>query len=139
MLAVLVALAAPTIGSAAGKKFQGVFATGGTNTFTLKKTKNGKKIFNYEWVGFALVCDGGPRTSSNGISFKIAVRKHKFEAVASPSDPKQAKLSIAGKFTSKTTAKGTMRLQGTKVPVDQGGKDRCDSGKVAWNAERLSG
>ncbi len=140
-LAVAVALLAPSSVSAAGKKFQGEFATGGTNSFTLKKAKNGKKVFNYEWVGFSLACDGGPETSSNGLTFKVAVKKKKFEAVATPNEaaPEKAKLTLSGKFTGKNTAEGTMRIKGSKVPLDGGGRDNCDSGKVAWTASRLTG
>jgi hypothetical protein len=137
VLAVAVALLAPASAGAAGKKFQGAFANGGTNSFTLKKTKHGKKVFNFEWVGFSLACDGGPATSSDGLTFSVRVRNQKFEAVATPGDPKKAKLTLAGKFTSKVTAEGTMRIEGSRVPLDGGGRDRCDSGKVAWTAERL--
>ncbi len=136
-MAVAFALVGATPAGAAGKKYEGAFASGGTNSFTLKKTKNGKKVFNYEWVGFSLSCEGGPRTSSNGLSFSVRVEDREFEAIASPSTPQKAKLTIRGKFVGRSSAEGTMRIEGSRVPVDGGGRDRCDSGKVAWTADRI--
>lgn len=139
VLAVVFALGAPSAVGAAKKKYEGAFAAGGTNSFTLKKTNRGKRVFNYEWDGFLLACDGGPETSSNGLNFSVNVKRKKFETVATPSTLEKAKLTIKGKFTGRSKAEGMMRLQGTRVPVDSGGKDSCDSGKVAWNASRVTG
>ena len=136
LLATAIALVTATPASAGGKRYEGAFATGGTNSFTLKKTRNGKKVFNYQWDGFSLSCDGGPRTSSNGLSFAVRVQNRKFEAVASPSTTDRARLSIKGRFVGRSSAEGTMRMEGSRVPVDGGGKDRCDSGKVPWIAQR---
>ena len=133
----LCALAAPTFAGAAGKKYEGAFETGGTNSFTLKKTNNGKKVMNYDWALFSLDCDGGPKTSTNGLSFGVKVKNDKFEAVATPSTADKVKLTLKGEFTDGSSAEGTMRIEGSKVPVDGGGKDSCDSGKVAWTAEKL--
>jgi len=132
-----VALVAPATVGAAGKKYQGLFEAGGTNSFTLKKTDNGKKVVNYEWVSFPLSCDGGPATSTNGLSFGVRVRNDKFEATATPSSEEKSKLTLKGEFVGANSAKGTMRIEGSKVPVDGGGRDRCDSGKVAWTASKL--
>jgi hypothetical protein len=131
------ALTAPAFAGVAGKTYEGAFENGGTNSFTLKKTNNGKKVMKYEWALFSMDCDGGPQTSTNGLSFGVKVKNDKFEAVATPSTADKVKLTLKGEFTGGGSAEGTMRIEGSKVPVDGGGKDSCDSGKVLWTAEKV--
>jgi hypothetical protein len=138
VLIVAIALAAPSaVGAAGKKKYEGVFEAGGTNSFTLKKTNNGKKVMNYEWASFPLACDGGPQTSTNGLNFGVKVKKGEFEAVATPSTAEKVKLTLKGEFTGPTSAEGTMRIAGSRVPVDGGGKDSCDSSKIRWTAAKV--
>ena len=134
---VAVALAAPTaVGAGQGKtKYLGQFESSGDLSFVVKKTKNGKKVFNYKWEGFPLDCRGTPETSSSNLTFSVKVKNKKFEtqAVDDQQNP-GALLKLKGELNGKTEANGTMSIEGKNVPVDSGGRKKCDSGKVGWTA-----
>lgn len=134
VLSAALMLSAPAaVGAGKKKAFAGSFKPAGTLQFDLKKTKKGKRVVNFEWDAFPLECDGGPKTSSGNLTFKVKVKKKEFSATAVPNaDPKAAKLSLKGEFKGKRNAEGTMRLRGDKVPTDTT-PDRCDS-KHPWKA-----
>jgi len=106
-------------------------------SFELKKSRNGKTVVKYTWEDFPLLCDSGPKTSSDFLAFGQKVRRGKFDAVAvdNQSNP-GARLKLEGKLKGPRNAEGTLRIEGKRVPLDGGGKDRCDSGKVAWTAQK---
>ena len=134
-----VALAAP--GSAgAGQdrtKYVGAFEPTGSVSFVVKKTNNGKKVFNFEWAGFPLDCRGTPETSSDGLTFAVPVKQGEFKTSAADTDNRgnvDALLKLGGEFASRTSASGTMRIEGKEVRIDGGGRKNCDSGRVDWVA-----
>jgi hypothetical protein len=132
-----VALAVPgSAGAGQGKsKYTGGFVPTGDLSFVVKKAKNGKKVFNFKWAEFPLDCQGTPETSSNKLSFSVRVKDKKFSAQAVDNqDNPGALLKLKGQFTGKTLADGTMSIEGKKVPVDSGGRKKCDSGQVSWSA-----
>jgi hypothetical protein len=137
-----VALAAP--GSAGAgqdkKKYVGGFEPTGDMSFVLKKANNGKKIFNFKWVGFPLDCRGTPETSSSKLLFAVEVENREFKtrAVDDENDP-GALLKLKGELKGMTLAEGTMSIEGKNVPVDGGGRKKCDSGILDWTASTLAG
>jgi hypothetical protein len=137
-----VALSVPgSAGAGQGKtKYFGAFQPTGELSFVLKKANNGKKIFNFKWAGFPLDCQGTPRTSSDKLSFAVRVKDRQFQtrAVDDENDP-GALLKLKGELRGKTLADGTMSIEGNKVPVDDGGRRKCDSGTVSWTASTLTG
>lgn len=131
-----IALGAPTAG-AAGKSYDGTFEPGGTLAFKLEKTKTGKKIFNYRFKSFPLQCSGGPNTTSGNLTFAVRVKNNKFSTVAvAGNDPQNpaAKLSLAGTLKPNGNAKGTMKIEGSKVDVDSGRRSACSSPRTDWSA-----
>ena len=135
--AIAVALSAPTaVGAGQGKtKYFGEFVPAGDLSFVVKKTENGKRVFNYKWAGFPLDCRGTPETSSSNLNFSVKVENKRFEtqAVDDQQDP-GALLKLKGELNGQSSANGTMSIEGRNVPVDSGGKKKCDSGKVDWTA-----
>ncbi len=135
-----VALTVPgSAGAGQGKaKYFGGFEGTGDLSFVVKKSKNGKKVFNFKWVGFPLDCQGAPETSSNKLSFSVKIEKNKFRTQAVDNQDKPgALLKLKGKLKGKSLANGSMRIEGKRVPVDSGGTAKCDSGKVGWTASTL--
>ena len=127
---------APAIADAGGRSYDGTFETGGELHFKVVKSDNGKKVINYRFERFALNCEGGPNTTTDGLSFSVRVRDNKFStrAVLGNPDNPRATLNLQGKLLP-NGAEGTMKIEGRKVPTDTGpNSDACSSPKTAWTA-----
>lgn len=138
-----VALAAPgSAGAGQGKKkYSGVFESGGTMSFVVKKTASGKKVFNFNWQNFPLNCNGTLETSSDGLSFAVRVKDQQFRTRAADVDAQgnvDALLRLKGQLEGRVKASGTMSIEGRDVRVDGGGRKKCDSGRVNWEATTLA-
>jgi len=137
-----VALAVPGSAGAGQEKtkYLGSFEPTGDMSFVLKKANNGKKIFNFKWVGFPLDCRGTPETSSSRLLFAVEVENKEFKtrAVDNEDNP-GALLKLKGELQGRTLADGTMSIEGRNVPVDGGGRKKCDSGTLDWSASTLAG
>lgn len=136
--AISVALAAPTaVGAGRTSKYTGDFAVTGTMSFQLKKSRDGKFVFKYSWDDFPLLCESGLQTSSSFIENRQNVKDRRFKATAvdNQSNP-GARLSLRGKLVGPRRAEGTLRIRGDRVPIDSGGKDQCESGRVEWTARK---
>ena len=131
--AIVVALVAPATVGAAAKVYVGEFETSGEVQFKVKKTNDGKKIKEFDWFQFPLDCQGTPNTSTNGLSFAPKVKNNKFEAVGiADSNGLDAKLKVTGTLKGSGQAKGTLEIDGKKVPVDnEPSPDKCSSSKTA--------
>ena len=132
----VVGLVAPTTVGAATKSYNGTFEPGGTLSFKVKNTNNGKKVKAFTFVGFPVQCNSGPETTSGNLSFAPKVKDKKFEADAilgNPSNP-QARLTLLGKLKGGGEAEGTMKVKGSKVPIDPSGSGNCSSPKTDWTA-----
>ena len=142
-LAALTALAVTAVAApsaqAAERKYEGAFVPSGTLSFVVKKSGDGKKVVNYRWDDFPLDCRGGDEKSSSFLEFSIRVRRGKFSTVAvdNPDNP-GARLQLEGRLIGRNNAKGTMRLEGRRVPVDGPGRENCDSGRLNWTAARVA-
>ena len=137
MFAVVGAVAfAPSIASAGGRSYDGSFATGGELHFKVVKSKDGKKVINYRFEGFALRCEEGPNTTTDSLNFSVRVKDNEFgtRAILGNPDNPQATLRLKGKLLP-NGAKGTMKIEGRKVPTDTGpNSDACTSPRTAWTA-----
>lgn len=133
---IVVALIAPATVGAATKVYVGQFETSGEVQFKVVKTNNGKKIKDFNWFQFPLNCEGDPNTSTNGLSFAPKVQNSKFEAVAIADDNGlDAKLKVTGTLKGSGKARGTLEIDGRKVPVDNDpSPDKCSSPKTSWTA-----
>jgi hypothetical protein len=133
-----VALLAPATVDAATKNYGGGFDPSGNLEFKLEKTKHSKKVKGFKFFALPVQCDSGPNTVSGKITFAIKVKRKKFEAVATSDNPdSEAKLSLYGKFTGGGNAKGTLKVKGENVNVDnpvRRGSDTCASPKTNWTA-----
>jgi hypothetical protein len=133
---IVVALVAPATVGAAAKVYVGEFETSGEVQFKVKKTDHGKKIKEFDWFEFPLNCQGTPKTSTNGLSFAPKVRNNRFEAVATAiGDGLDAKLKVTGTLKGSGKAKGTLEIDGDKVPVNEApSPDKCSSPRTSWTA-----
>lgn len=137
VIVLAITLFTPQALGAAKRSYAGEFATSGTLAFDVKKSKRGKKVVEFRFKRFPLDCERGPNTVSGGLTFAVDVKRRKFETVAleNPDNPK-AKLKLDGRLQGRTAAKGSMSVEGRKVLVTQGKRDRCSSGDVPWTATR---
>jgi len=127
---------APAIANAGGRSYDGTFETGGELHFKVVKSEDGKKVINFRFERFALICEGGPNTITDGLSFSVRVKDNKFDTRAISGDPDNPKatLNLQGKLLP-NGAEGTMKIEGRKVPTDTGpNTDRCFSPKTGWTA-----
>lgn len=130
-------LVAPAAVGAASKTYQGTFDPGGQLQFKLKPTNHGKKVVKYTFLGFPVQCDGGPETTSGFFTFGVKVKNKKFEAQAQSTNPgSESKVVLTGKFKRGGKAKGTMKVSGEHVGIDDppGTRDNCTSPKTDWTA-----
>ncbi len=104
----VVGLVAPTTVGAATKSYNGTFEPGGTLSFKVKNTNNGKKVKAFTFVGFPVQCNSGPETTSGNLSFAPKVKDKKFEADAilgNPSNP-QARLTLVWEAQGRRRGRG---------------------------------
>ncbi len=134
----IAALSMPAAVDAATKNYGGGFDPSGNLEFKLEKTNHGKKIKGFKFFALPIQCDSGPNTVSGKITFDIKVEDNKFEAVAKSDNPdSEAKLILDGKLKGGGNAKGTLKVKGDNVNVDnpvKRGSDSCASPKTEWTA-----
>ena len=132
----VVGLVAPTTVGAATKSYNGTFEPGGTLSFKVKNTNNGKKVKAFTFLGFPVQCNSGSETTSGNLSFAPKVENKKFEAhaILGNSNNPLAKLTLVGKLKGGGQAEGTMKVSGTNVPIDPSGSGNCSSPKTDWTA-----
>jgi hypothetical protein len=139
---VLVAgLTAPIALAGQNKDFEGTIENGGTLSFKLKKTDNGKKVVKFTFIGMPADCKSGLESVSGEITFAIKVKSNKFDAKAVSGNPNNpnATLKVTGKID-KSNAEGTLRVSGPNVLVDPGQdgvRRECDTGKENWLAGKV--
>lgn len=137
-IAVCAALLLPSAALAKKKDYLGAVQPSGEIAMTLKKSKSGKKsILNLDWDQVPVTCKGGTqKTSSGAFTFKVPVKQNEFTGrgvLGNPNNP-DARAVIKGKIKTAKKIKGNIRLDGKKLPVDQGGTDNCDSERLRWKA-----
>jgi hypothetical protein len=120
--------------------YRGTFEPSGVVRFDLKKTANGKSVVNFKWARLPLDCENGPETTGSRLLFEVQVERRQFfaSAVDDPDNP-GARLELEGELVGTDRAKGTLRIRGRRVPVDQGPRQNCDSGVLSWSARTQPG
>jgi hypothetical protein len=134
-LACLLCMAAPA--TAGTTKYTGDVDPSGRIAFKLVKESGKQKVDKLKWAKLPVRCDGKKETTSNGLGFKVRATGGEFHATAilgDASDP-DAKAEISGQITGKA-ATGTIKVSGTKLPLDGGLTGECRSGKLDWSAAR---
>ena len=145
--ALAIACAIPAIAGGATSSYHGRFDPSGTLKFKRAKKKHTPPaVGGFSFTKFPLAsCDNGANTESSSLNFSVLVKHRKFHAkgVVTPphSNIPDSTLILKGKFSrNHHKAHGTMRIFGSKVPVDDqtnGSTDNCDSGTLDWTAHRF--
>jgi hypothetical protein len=144
--ALAIACAIPAIAGGSTSSYHGRFDPSGTLKFKRAKKKHTPPAAaGFSFTKFPLAsCDNGANTETSSLNFSVLVKHRKFHAKGvigdDPTHP-DSELILKGKFSrNHHKAHGTMRIFGSKVPVDDqtnGSTDNCDSGTLDWTAHRI--
>ena len=140
-LTVAVGLVAPANAGTQTKDYNGTFEPGGTLSFTVKPTDNGKKVVKFKFFNFPVQCTTGPETTSGNLKFAIKVENKAFEARAQSTSPgAESKLALTGKLKGGGQAVGTLKVKGENVLINDPPDTRedCSSPHTDWTASTVN-
>jgi hypothetical protein len=131
-----VAMLAPAVADASKKQYAGSIEPSGEISFTLRKQNGKLDVLKLAWTNLPVDCNGEPNTTSGKLSFAVPVKDHKFKARAVLGDPQspEARAVIKGELKGKRHAEGTIEVNGSHLPTDDGGSGNCESGRLDWSA-----
>jgi hypothetical protein len=108
---------------------------------------DGQKMRWYTWHFYRvpLKCESGPAVARWSVkgrqgAFNKYADRTPFGGVHALINPKNRRIlyreHVAGKQVGPNEIKGLMRVDGAKVPLRRGGRDKCDSGRLHWRVRR---
>lgn len=141
LLALAIGLVTEANAGTRTKDYNGTFEPGGTLSFTVKPTDNGKKVVKFKFFLFPVQCDSGMNTTTGRITFGMKVRNKEFHARA-VNDAGTSELAVEGRLKGGGEAQGTLKVKGSGVNVDhpppRRGTDSCSSPKTDWTASTVN-
>lgn len=110
-------------------RYTGPIQPSGTLRFVLTEKSDILRLRKgFSFSKLPLVCLRRKETTSGSLTFPVNVHHKQFKAVAK-SHSGSSSLVMKGAFKHHFhKAKGTIRIEGKKVPLDSGGTGKCDSG-----------
>ena len=131
-VALSLALAGPV--AAKTKSYAGIVEGGGTVDFKAKKKHGKKSVKDFTFREVPIDCAGGPNTASGHVTFKMKLQQKQFSGSAESDSG--GKLKVEGTVR-KSNSNGTIRVFGSVPLDDETTGSECDSGTVAWTADRV--
>ncbi len=117
-------------------QFSGPIKPSGTLSFKLTQKQDFTRLRNgFRFEALPLSCTGGKETTSGHLTFPVNVKRRHFVATAKARHG-AASLVMKGKFKPGfKLARGTIEIQGKRVPLDSGGNGKCHSGLRHFKVE----
>lgn len=143
VIAAMAVTAGAALGAASWSMAGPVTPSGTVDLEVTAHTKHGQRVRRYavSFTDIPLECDDGPATfdiPTNGITVSASPEGDGFGLGMSVL-ARHHKVLRAWRFDAtvvpRESAEGIVRVHGTKVPIGEGERDRCDSGKLNWTAE----
>ena len=137
-IAACLAMLVPTVADASKRDYAGKIDPSGTVSFTLRKKDGQRDVLRFAWDQLPVQCNSKPYSTDGKLSFAIEVKDRKFKARAVLGDPDKpdARAVIKGKLKGKRRAVGTIEVDGSKLPTNDGETRNCESGLLDWKASR---
>ena len=137
-VAACLAMLVPAVADASKRDYAGKIDPSGTVSFTLRKKDGQRDVLRFAWQELPVNCNGKPRTTYGKLDFKIEVEDRRFKARGVLGDPDKpdARAVVKGELKGRRRAVGTIEVDGSELPTNDGETRNCESGVLDWKASR---